>query len=84
MSKTADYGDVQRALQAETEQILKQIPVSPVTLSMPVDGAGPRICASVHDADAGKVPRSVSVVHDGQTVEIPVEVIGSYEEFKAL
>ena len=84
MSTIANYGEVQRALQTDTEQILAQIPVSPVTLSMPMDGAGPRICASVKRDDTSRVPARVNVVLDGNPVEIVVEAVGDYQDFKAL
>ncbi len=83
MSDLANYVEVQRALQEKTPSILEQIPVSTAQLSMPVDGRGARIRASVKSNERASVPALVKVDIDGHQVTIPVEAVGDYAEYKA-
>ncbi|MBY0294590.1 MAG: hypothetical protein K2X71_00915 [Methylobacterium sp.] len=83
MSDLANYVEVQRALQENTPSILDQIPVSAVELSLPLDGRGARIRASVRPNEQTRVPPRVSVEVDGHEVTIPVEAVGDYTEYKA-
>lgn len=84
MADTANYVEVQRALTEGTETILRQIPVRDVLLSLPLDGRGARIRASVRPADRRRVPTEVQVVLDGRPLTIRVEAEPDYTEAKAL
>ncbi|GJE60910.1 hypothetical protein [Methylobacterium trifolii] len=83
MAEAANYLDVQRALQENTAGIIEQIPVSALHLSMPVDGRGARIHASVKAGEKARVPSHVDVELDGRALSIPVEAVADYSEFKA-
>jgi hypothetical protein len=83
MPELANYLDVQRALQEQAPAILGQIPVSPVQLSLPLDGRGARICVSVKVGERGHIPPHVDVELDGRRVKIPVEAVTDYQEYQA-
>jgi hypothetical protein len=83
MIELANYLDVQRALQEDTAEILRQIPVAAVQLSLPLDGSGARICASVRSDERARVPSHVDVELDGRRVKIPVVTAPDYEEYEA-
>jgi hypothetical protein len=83
MSDLANYAEVQRALQEKTPSILEQIPVSAAQLSLPLDGRGARIRASVKSNERAQVPSRVNVEIDGHHVTIPIEAVDDYAEYKA-
>lgn len=83
MSDVASYAEVQRALQEMTSSILEQIPVSTAQLSLPLDGRGARIRASVKSSERAHVPSRVEVEIDGHQVTIPIEAVDDYVEYKA-
>ena len=83
MSDLANYAEVYRALQEKTQTILDQIPVSAPQLSVPTDGRGARIRASVKSSERAHVPARVDVEIDGHEVTIPIEVVEEYVDYKA-
>ncbi len=83
MMAKATFQQAQTALSERPEEILRQIPVEPVQLSLPLDGAGIRIKASVPHGLAASVPASIEVTLNGETVEIAVEASEDYEMMEA-
>jgi hypothetical protein len=83
MSQIANYLEVQRALEERVPALLEQIPAKAVQLSMPLDGQGPRIRASVKVEERARVPSHVDVELDGRELTIPVEAATDYREFEA-
>lgn len=84
MPTMASFGDIQRALSEATDTILGQIPVREVMLSLPLDGHGARIRASVRPEDRARVPAEVRITLDGRPLAIRVEAEPDYAEVKAL
>lgn len=82
MADLANYAEVQRALQESTPSILEQLPVSAVQLSLPIDGRGARIRASVRPSEQDRVPSCIDVEIDGHILTIPIEVVADYTEYK--
>lgn len=83
MAEEPTYADIRRALAEETPAILQQISIADVQLSLPLDGEGPRIRASVRPDARDRVPRSVEVRVNGRTVSIPIEAKADYADFEA-
>jgi hypothetical protein len=77
------FQEVQRALAENVNAILDQIPVKTIQLSLPLDGAGARIMASVEAGEGRRVPGRVRVVLSGRGIVIPVEAKENYEPTKA-
>ncbi len=84
MTEKATFQQAQTALSERPDEILRQIPVGQVQLSLPLDGAGVRIKASVPHGRAALVPKSIEVFSNGETVEIAVEACEDYEPMEAL
>lgn len=83
MSENVSFQDAQRALVQCADKILEQIPVPQVQLSLPVDGKGIRIKASVPSGERSNVPATVEVSLSGKTLKIPVQADEDIEEFVA-
>ncbi len=83
MTDRATFSEAQRALNELCDEVLRQIPTRHVQLSLPVDGAGVRIRASVDADEVSKVPDRIEIELSGRVVEIPIEAIGDYEPTKA-
>lgn len=83
MAARLTFEMAQRALAEHTEEIQRQIPVEACQLSLPVDGSGVRIRASVNARDRAKVPSSVTVKIGGRSVRIPLDVTSDYRPTRA-
>lgn len=84
MSEKISAKDLQRVMTEHPEDILENIPLEHVQLSIPVDGKGLRVCASVEKGHAIEVPRVVAISVNGRAVEVDVEPVENYEEMVAL
>ncbi|WP_406701310.1 hypothetical protein V5E97_00700 [Singulisphaera sp. Ch08] len=53
-------------------------------LSMPTDGRGARIRASVKRGEAVSVPTRITLTHDNRRLSVPVEVDTDFQDFRPL
>ena len=83
MSENATFQEAQSALVQCVDKILAQIAVHGAQLSLPMDGKGVRIKASVPPGQRNNVPAKVKVTLEGRTLEIPVEADEDIETFVA-
>ncbi len=79
--RSAEADEIVALLNEHVGEVLARIAVWPVTLSVPLDGRGARILASVPDGTARNVPEELVFEWKGERVSVPVEVKEDYLPF---
>lgn len=95
--KSAPSESAKPAVQASSRRIAELLSKRPVeiyqalglkpgeaNLSMPTDGRGPRIRASVKRPQAATVPTSITLAVDNLNLKVAIEVAEDFQEFQPL
>lgn len=79
----ANAQQIQNILSEDVEQILDQIPIEQIELSLPTDGKGVRVLVRVEKNFAEQVPSQVTVTHRKRSIVVPLEADESYVPYTA-
>jgi len=82
--RRASASEVARLLRTAPAEVERLLGVAPVQMSLPTDGMGVRIKASVREGFAKKVPKSIVFRFDADEISIPVETVEDYQDFSLL
>jgi len=75
--------DIHEILATNVDEVLQQIALEKVEVSLPLDGKGARVLVRVEKGAADKVPKSITVKHQSRQLEVPLEASETYEQYKA-
>ncbi len=84
MTRRPRATELHKILRDRSLEIEDRLAVSPVQLSMPVDGKGVRIKVSVQKGFGGALPSKIEFPLDGETLEIPLEVREDFQDYRPL
>ena len=80
MSRPATASEIQRILRERSHELEAMIGIAPMQLSMPADGHGSRVKASVLPGMGSGIPQSVEFTLDGIPLIIPLETVEELED----
>lgn len=80
-ARPATRKDVDRVLTEYPLELEKMIPVTPIQLSLPLDGRGPRIKVSVKRGAARRVPSTIEFELGHDRVRLALEACEDYQDF---
>ncbi len=79
----ANAQDIYEILSDNVDEVIRQIGMENVDVSLPLDGKGARVLVRVEQGAAAKVPDSIVIDHASGKLEIPLEASESYETYNA-
>ena len=79
----ASAKDIHEILSENVEEVLRQIELENVEVSLPIDGKAPRVLVRVEKGNSDKVPKSIIIEHRSEKLEVPLEVSETFEQYEA-
>lgn len=79
----ASAEDIHEILSSNVEEVLRQIALENVEVSLPVDDKAARVLVRVEKGNLEKVPEFIIIEHRSRRLEIPLEVSETYELYEA-
>lgn len=79
----ANSQDIYEILSGNVDEVIRQIGMDNVDVSLPLDGKGARVLVRVGKGEAGKVPATIVIDHASGKLEIPLEASETRETYEA-
>ncbi len=84
MGRPATFEELRQILSERSADLQRQLKVADAQLGIPTDGKGLRIQVSIRPGTAVKIPEVISFELADGSVDVTLEVIENYQQYKPL